>query len=165
MLPLDLSVIYSIRIFQLLLQLRVFSAIIPHYGVTVALDEIKDFVHIIDAIANASRHGLTDFNRGLEQWFNNISIYRTTLLSILEGTVSLSSAIYIRDVAHTSPMRLRMCLIMYMTLLIIWLGWGQKRWLVFGRIAKWVGWVYVFSDSPNRTAICPSHLCSMWSSS
>ena len=29
--------------------------------------KIKDFVHIIDAIANTPRHGLTDFNRGLEQ--------------------------------------------------------------------------------------------------
>ena len=59
MLQLDLSVIYSIGIVKLLLQLRVFSAIIPHYGITVALDEIRDLVHIIDAIANASGHGLT----------------------------------------------------------------------------------------------------------
>ena len=65
MLQLDLSVIYSIGIFKLLLQLRVFSAIIPHYGITVALDEIRDLGHIIDAIANASGHGLTDLNHEL----------------------------------------------------------------------------------------------------
>ena len=65
MLPLDLSMIYSIRTFKLLLQLRVFSAIISHYGVTVALDEIRDFVHIIDTIANASGHGLTNLNHEL----------------------------------------------------------------------------------------------------
>ena len=44
---------------------RVFAAIIPNYGITVALDEIRDLVHIIDAIANASGHGLTDLNHEL----------------------------------------------------------------------------------------------------
>ena len=44
---------------------RFFAAIIPGYGATVALDEIRILVNTLDAIANDSASGLSDLSHEL----------------------------------------------------------------------------------------------------
>ncbi|XP_048114199.1 syncytin-A-like [Alosa alosa] len=44
---------------------RFFAALIPTYGLTVALDEIRDLVHIVDVVANDTARALSDINREL----------------------------------------------------------------------------------------------------
>ena len=104
---------------------RVFSAIIPHYGITVALDEIRDLVHIIDAIANASGHGLTDLNHEL-YGLRTMIFQHKNLLDFLAVHLGLYRFFIERHFHQRCctyvPMRLRMCLIMYMTSVIMWLG-------------------------------------------
>ncbi|XP_076132925.1 syncytin-1-like [Alosa pseudoharengus] len=44
---------------------RFFAALIPIYGLTVALDEIRDLVHIVDVVANDTARALSDIEREL----------------------------------------------------------------------------------------------------
>ena len=148
---------------------RIFSAIIPHYGITVALDEIRDLGHIIDAIANASGHGLTDLNHelyGLRKMIfqhpyllDFLAVHLGGYYFFIERHLHQRCCTYVPDASTNVSNYVHDIYDNVARLKSETAGWSLGGWL------SGLGGS-VFSDSPNRTAVCPSRLlCPMWSSS